>query len=333
MHRTLIIAEAGVNHNGNLECAKKLVAAAAEAGADIVKFQTFQAEMVASQFAQKAGYQEQTTGVGNQLEMLRKLQLDIESHREIVQCCSRHHIEFLSTPFDLQSIDLLVQLGVPTIKIPSGEITNLPYLRKIGSLGKKIIMSTGMALVNEIKDALDVLERAGTSRANITILHCNTEYPTPYSDVNLLAMRTLCETFGLPVGYSDHTMGIEVPIAAVAMGAVVIEKHLTLDRSMDGPDHRASIEPTMFADMVRCIRNVEESLGSGGKKPSPSESRNMMIARKSIVAMCPIRKGDMLTPENITTKRPGSGISPMDWDRVVGTKAVRAYAPDEMITL
>jgi len=334
-NKTFIIAEAGVNHNGNLELAKKMIDAAVEAGADAVKFQTFKAEKVVSRYAPKAEYQMKTTTADeSQLEMVKKLELDAAAHRTLIDYCKKKNIRFLSTPFDLESIDLLNELGLDIFKIPSGEITNLPYLRKIGALKKEIILSTGMADLGEIEDALDVLIGTGTKLKDITVLHCNTEYPTPFDDVNLSAMLTIKHAFpGIQVGYSDHTLGIEVPIAAVAMGATVIEKHFTLDKNMEGPDHKASLEPDELTAMVKDIRNIEKALGNGIKKASPSELKNKPIVRKSIVAACDIRKGEIFTKENLTAKRPGTGISPMRWDEMLKMKATRDFNEDEIICL
>jgi N,N'-diacetyllegionaminate synthase len=333
MNNTFIIAEAGVNHNGSLEMALRLIDAACVAGADAVKFQTFKAEKVIAINAPKAGYQKDTTGSDeSQLEMVRKLELDEAAHTRLHHYCQDKDIRFLSTPFDLESIDLLTRLGLEIFKIPSGEITNLPYLRKLGALKKRLILSTGMADLSEIKDALDVLVDAGSRMEDITVLHCNTEYPTPFEDVNLRAMLTIRSAFpGISVGYSDHTLGIEAPIAAVAMGATVIEKHFTLDRNLPGPDHRASLEPDELAAMISAIRNIEKALGTGIKKPSPSESRNIPVARKSIVAAAPIKKGETFTEMNITVKRPGTGITPMRWDEIIGRKAAKPYRKDELI--
>ena len=333
LKRTYIIAEAGVNHNGSLELAKKMIDAAVDAGADVIKFQTFKAEKVVSKYAQKAEYQKKTTPADeSQLEMIKKLALDAAAHRTLIDYCKNKNIRFLSTPFDLESIDLLNELGLDIFKIPSGEIRNLPYLRKIGALKKEIILSTGMADLGEIEDALDVLIGAGTKLKDITVLHCNTEYPTPIEDVNLRAMLTIKAAFpGVQVGYSDHTEGIEVPIAAVGMGATIIEKHFTLDKNMEGPDHKASLEPHELKAMVRAIRNIEKALGNGIKKPSPSELKNKPIARKSIVAARDIRKGEPFTEENLTVKRPGTGISPMRWDEVIGQVAQKDYEKDELI--
>ena len=329
-----IIAEAGVNHNGRIELARRLVDVAVEAEVDAVKFQTFKAENVISCFAEKAEYQKQTTDLEEtQLEMARCLELNRDEHEKLMKYCISKNIEFLSTPFDLESIDLLVSLGLERIKIPSGEITNLPYLCHIGKYGKAIILSTGMASLEEIEAALVLLEKSGTSRANVTVMHCNTEYPTPMIDVNLKAMLSIRNSLGVEVGYSDHTLGIEVPVAAVALGATVIEKHFTLDRTLPGPDHRASLEPIELKAMVQSIRNVEKAMGDGIKRASPSELKNKPIARKSIVAAMDINKGVRITEENITVKRPGTGISPMLWDEVLGKVAIRDFKSDELIEL
>lgn len=335
MSKTFIIAEAGVNHNGNLELAKKLIDVAKDAGADAVKFQTAKAERVVSKFAQKAQYQIQNTNNDSesQLEMIKKLILNDEAWAILSDYCKQKEIMFLSTPFDFESIDLLSSLGLEIFKIPSGEINNLPYLRKIGALNKKIILSTGMANLGEIETALNILTSSGTQREKITILHCNTEYPTPFCDVNLKAMQTLFDAFKLPVGYSDHTLGIHIPIAAVAMGACVIEKHFTLDCNMEGPDHKASLEPKELKEMVKRIREIEESLGNGIKQESPSEQKNKPIARKSIVAHRAIKKGEILSEKNLYVKRPAGGLSPMEWDRVIGSIAIRDFEEDEMIEL
>ena len=333
-HSTFIIAEAGVNHNGSLDIARKLVTAAAEAGADAVKFQTFKAENLVAASAPKALYQQQTTGSSEtQLQMLKKLELSSDDFIVLRKHCARCGILFMSTPFDLESIDFLVSLGLEVFKIPSGELTNLPYLRKLGGLKKRIILSTGMADLDEVQAATAALLEAGTKPEDLAILHCNTEYPTPYDDVNLRAMNTLRETFGLRVGYSDHTLGIEVAIAAVAMGAEIIEKHFTLDKTMDGPDHRASLEPEELKQMVRCIRNIQKALGSKIKLPTASELKNRDIIRKSIVAAKEIHKGDIFTEENITVKRPGTGLSPMLWDSILGKKAPCNFQPEEAIRL
>lgn len=334
-NNVFIIAEAGVNHNGSIELAKKLIGYAADSGANAVKFQTFRTECVVTRSASKAEYQKQKTDSDeSQFHMIRKLELDVSAHEELLGCCEKNNILFLSTPFDCYSIELLERLNIPIFKIPSGEITNLPYLRKIGRIGKPVIMSSGMATLGEIEFALDILIKEGLKLQEITVLHCNTEYPTPMEDVNLKAMLTIGAAFpGIRVGYSDHTLGIEVPIAAVAMGATVIEKHFTLDKSMEGPDHKASLEPNELKLMVQAIRNIEKALGSGIKRPSPSEMKNRPIARKSIVAARSIGKGDIFTSENITTKRPGTGISPMRWDEVIGKKAIRNFYEDEEIYL
>lgn len=331
-NKVFIIAEAGVNHNGSLEMAKKMVEVAKEAGADAIKFQTFKAENLVTKNAIKAEYQKKTTDKNeSQYEMIKKLELSFNNFKELKNYCEEIGIIFLSTPFDFESIDFLDNLGLEIFKIPSGEIINLPYLKKIGKLKKKVILSTGMADLGEIEDALDVLIDAGTKRENITVLHCNTEYPTPYEDVNLLAMNTIKEAFKVNVGYSDHTLGIEVPIAAVALGAKVIEKHFTLDKNLPGPDHKASLEPDELKTMITAIRNIEKVLGNGIKKPSPSELKNKPIARKSIVAKRKIRKGEVFTEENITVKRPGTGISPMRWYEIIGRVAERDYEKDEVI--
>lgn len=334
MQPVFIIAEAGVNHNGDLHLAKQLVDVAAEAGADAVKFQTFKAETLVSQDAPKAAYQKQTTAVEeSQYEMIKKLELDIEAHELLMAHCQERGIMFLSSPFDLDSIDLLNKLGMEIFKIPSGEITNLPYLRKIGGLGKKVILSTGMSTMEEISAAIQSLLTAGLTKEQLTILHCNTEYPTPMVDVNLRAMQTLSDRFGLQVGYSDHTLGIEVPIAAVALGARIIDKHITIDNKLPGPDHRASLEPEDLKAMVSANRNLEQAMGNGIKKPTASEEKNRTIVRKSIVASRRIKQGDILSNRNLTVKRPASGISPMEWDRVIGTAAIKDFQKDEIISL
>jgi len=328
-----IIAEAGVNHNGSVELAKKLIDVAVEAGVDAVKFQTFKTENLVSKSAQKANYQKENMndGENSQFAMLKKLELDVHTHTELITYCNSKNIMFLSTPFDLDSIDLLNELELPIFKIPSGEITNLPYLRKIGALKKKVVLSTGMADIGEIEDALDVLTNAGTKKENITVLHANTMYPTPMEDVNLRAMRTIGTTFDVAYGYSDHTLGIEVDIAAVAMGASCIEKHFTLDKTMEGPDHKASLEPGELISMVKAIRNIEIALGSSVKKPSKSEIPNIVVARKSIVASKTIKIGEVFTEKNITIKRPANGINPMRWDEIVGNIAQKDYEADELI--
>ena len=330
---TLIIAEAGVNHNGSIETAGQLIETAAEAGADLVKFQTFSADRLVTGSASKADYQLETTSTSeSQHEMIRKLELSREMHEELIAHCKKCGVGFFSTGFDPQSVDLLAELGLDRFKIPSGEITNLPYLRHIGRYGKPVILSTGMARLGEIEAALEVLEASGTPRERVTVLHCNTEYPTPMADVNLKAMLAIRDALGVQVGYSDHTLGIEVPIAAVAMGATVIEKHFTLDRNLPGPDHRASLEPDELKAMVQAIRNIELALsGDGLKRPSPSESKNLEIVRKSLVALVPIKAGEPFTEANLGVKRPGSGISPMRWDEFIGRPANRYYQADELI--
>lgn len=331
-HKTFIIAEAGVNHNGSIDLAKQMIDVALEAGADAVKFQTFKTENLVSKNAPKADYQKVSTGtIESQFEMIKKLELDGNAHKILFSYCRERSIHFLSSPFDLDSIDMLNKLGLEIFKIPSGEITNLPYLRKIGGLNKKVIISTGMADLGEIEDALDVLTNAGTELKNITVLHCNTEYPTPIEDVNLQAMLTITKTFGVSFGYSDHTLGIEVPIAAVALGANVVEKHFTLDKNMEGPDHKASLEPQELKAMVKAVRNIEKALGSRIKKPSTSEHKNKRIVRKSIVAACDIQRGEIFTEKNITVKRPGTGISPMRWDEIVGKTSTKDYHEDDLI--
>jgi N,N'-diacetyllegionaminate synthase len=334
VRRTLIIAEAGVNHNGNLSLAKRLVEVAAEAGADVVKFQTFAADRLVTAKAEKASYQLKATGAAeSQYEMLRRLELSPAVHRELIAHCGRCGIEFFSTGFDLESVDLLLELGLTRFKVPSGEITNLPYLRHIGRHGNPVILSTGMATLDEIAAAVTALERAGTPRSSITVLHCTTEYPAPMAEVNLRAMQAIGEALHVPVGYSDHTAGIEVAIAAVALGATVIEKHFTVDRGLPGPDHQASLEPAELKGMVAAIRNIELALGDGVKRVGASEARNLAIARKSLVARRAIRTGEAFSPENVTVKRPGTGISPMRWDEVLGCLAQRDYSPDDLIEL
>jgi N,N'-diacetyllegionaminate synthase len=329
---TLVIAEAGVNHNGDIQLARQLVDAAAAAGANIVKFQTFKANQLATGHAELAEYQQKALGqTQSQLAMLQKLELKPEQHIRLLEDCQQRGIEFLSTAFDMPSIKLLASLRLKRWKIPSGEITNLPYLRQIGSQGQPVILSTGMANLGEIEAALEVLELAGTPRNLITVLHCTTEYPAPPEEVNLRAMQTIAQAFGVAVGYSDHTAGIAVPIAAAAMGATVIEKHLTLDRNQPGPDHKASLEPEEFAAMVRGIRTTEQALGDGIKRPTPSEQANLSVVRKSLVAARPIRAGELFSEANITAKRPGIGISPMQGDAWIGRPASRDYAADELI--
>jgi N,N'-diacetyllegionaminate synthase len=333
-NRTLIIAEAGVNHNGDLGLAKQLIDAAADAGADLVKFQTFNANRQVTRTAKKADYQTQTTdGNGSQHEMLRRLELTEAMHYELVSHCATRSIGFFSTGFDIESVDLLVNLGQDHFKIPSGEITNLPYLRHIGQLQKTVILSTGMATLGEIEAAIDALEQAGTPRANMTVLHCTTEYPTPMNEVNLRAMQSIHAAFAVAVGYSDHTPGIEVAIAAVAMGASVIEKHFTLDRNLPGPDHKASLEPKELESLVSAIRNIEIAMGDGVKRLTASEGRNKPVVRKSLVASRAIKAGEVFSTNNVTAKRPGTGICPMRWDKVMGRTASRDFSGDELIEL
>lgn len=330
----LIIAEAGVNHNGSLEIAKKLVDSAADAGVDIIKFQTFNSKNLVSKSARMAEYQQKNTGHDeSQYAMLKKLELSVEDHLELIRHCNERGIRFFSTAFDMESIDFLHSLHMGLWKIPSGEITNYPYLKKIASYQEPVILSTGMCNLEDIEASLDVLLKEGCKKQDVTILHCNTEYPTPYSDVNLRAMLEIEKKFGTKIGYSDHTNGIEVPIAAVAMGASVIEKHFTLDRNMEGPDHKASLEPNELKKMVESIRNIESALGTGHKVVSPSEKKNIEIARKSIVAARDIAKGEILSENNLTVKRPGNGISPMRWNEVIGTVAIRDFFEDEVIEL
>ncbi|MCJ0741509.1 N-acetylneuraminate synthase [Pedobacter montanisoli] len=333
---TVIIAEAGVNHNGSFENALKLVDAAVNAGVDYVKFQTFKAEALVSKDAKKAEYQVQNTGNASdtQLQMLKKLELSTKDHEELIKYCQSKQIKFFSTAFDLGSLQYLKDLGLELVKIPSGEITNLPYLRKAAKLFKEVILSTGMATMDEIQAALQVFTENGITKDRITILHCNTEYPTPMDDVNLKAMLSIGSTFGTRIGYSDHTLGIEVPIASVALGATIVEKHFTLDKSMEGPDHAASLEPHELAAMVKAIRNIEAAVsGSGLKEPSKSELKNIGIARKSIVAKKDIKKGEIFTEENLTVKRPGEGISPMQWDQIIGKEAAFDFLADDLIKL
>lgn len=332
--KVIIIAEAGVNHNGSMELARRMVRAAAEAGADFVKFQTAVPELVISAYAPKAEYQKETTGSAeSQLEMCRAIHLPLSAYAELAELCRRDGIGFMSTPFDLVSIDCLAPLGMEYWKIPSGEITNLPYLRKIGARGEKVIMSTGMATLAEVAQAVDILEAAGTPRSNIWLLHCTTQYPAPYASVNLRAMDALGTLGCAGVGYSDHTQGIEVSVAAVAMGARVIEKHFTLDRTMEGPDHRASLEPDELAALVSACRHVEAALGDGVKDVAEAERANIEVARKSIVASRAIAAGEIFTEDNITVKRPGNGISPLLWDKVLGLAAPRPFSPDELIEI
>ena len=332
--KVVIIAEAGVNHNGDVNIAKQLIDAAAEAKADYVKFQTFQSNKVISSFAEQASYQYKNTGIKeSQLEMVQKLELSKKDHQLLLDHCKKTNIKFFSTSFDLPSTRFLRKLNLGLFKIPSGEITNLPYLSLIGGYNTEIILSTGMADLGEIEQAIRVLEKNGTERNKITLLHCTTEYPAPFEEVNLKAMNTLREAFGTEVGYSDHTEGIEVAIAATALGASVIEKHFTLDKSLPGPDHKASLDPVELKKMVYSIRLIEKSLGDGRKEPSQSEIRNKSVARKSLVAKKLIKKGDKFTRNNIAIKRPGYGISPMKIDDVLGRKAIRTFTTDEMIEI
>ena len=336
MNHTLIIAEAGVNHNGSLDLAKQLVDKAAEAGVDYVKFQTFKSEKLVTKSARQADYQQKNLGSkegDSQLAMLKKLELSVEDHYVLIEYCRQKSVKFLSTAFDFDSIDFLHSLDLGLWKIPSGEITNYPYLKKIAQYGEPVILSTGMSEMEDIAAAINVLMKFGLKREQITILHCNTEYPTPFADVNLKAMQQIRDEFQVKVGYSDHTKGIEVPIAAVALGAQVIEKHFTLDKNMEGPDHKASLEPDELKAMVSDIRNIELAIGEGKKTASASEKKNIGIVRKSIVAACDIKKGEALTEENLTVKRPGTGISPMRWEDVIGTKAIRDFNEDELIAL
>ena len=334
MNNVIIIAEAGVNHNGDYQRAVDMVYAAKEAGADYVKFQTAVPELVISSVAPKAEYQKETTGNNeSQLEMCRKIHLRLDDYLPLSQLCREVGIGFMSTPFDLVSIDCLASLGMDYWKIPSGEITNLPYLRKIASKGGKVILSTGMSEMPEIEAAMAVFQSGGIPRKDISLLHCNTQYPTPMRDVNLRAMEQLRSLHPGMVGYSDHTVGIEVPVAAVAMGASIIEKHFTLDKSLPGPDHRASLDPAELKAMVCAIRNIEQAIGNGEKHVSDSERPNIEIARKSIIAARDIQAGELLTEENLTVKRPGNGISPMRWDEVIGTRAIRDFKADHLIEI
>ncbi len=334
MKKTLIIAEAGVNHNGEIGLAKELICAAEEAGVDFIKFQTFVPELLTSSSAKMADYQKKNTGKNDtQLNMLKKLVLSQEQHFELIDYCNNHRIQFCSSAFDLDSVEFLKGLNLPFWKIPSGEITNFPYLRKIAQYNEKIIMSTGMSTLSEIEHAIDVLTSYGTDRNKIIIMHCNTEYPTQPADVNLNVLKTLKQAFALQVGYSDHTLGIEFPIAAVALGAEVIEKHITIDNTLSGPDHKASLNPDELKIMVNAIRNIEKGMGSQIKKCTEAEKRNALVARKSITAICDIKKGDVFSENNITTKRPGTGLSPMLWAKVLGRVANRDFTKDEMINL
>lgn len=330
--KIFIIAEAGVNHNGSLALAKELADKAAWAGADAVKFQTFHAQQLVCRTAAKADYQTRATDKDeSQLAMLKKLELSQDAHRQLMEHCREKNIRFLSTPFDVDSLHFLARCGMDRVKIPSGEITNYPYLREVGKLGKDVILSSGMCTLDEVRAAVEVLRANGSGK--VTVLHCNTEYPTPYEDVNLRAMRAMGEALGVLVGYSDHTLGIEIPIAAAALGAVVIEKHFTLDRHMEGPDHGASLEPEELRQMVTAIRHIEEAMGSPEKQPSPSERKNKAVARRSIVAAKNIQKGELFTEDNLTAKRPGSGLSPMRWEEVLGTRAIRDFVEDELIEI
>lgn len=330
--KIFIIAEAGVNHNGDIKIAKQLIDAAVKSKADAVKFQTFISEKCISVNAEKASYQRAAVGeTGSQLDMIKKLELKFDDFCELKEYCEKNNILFMSTAFDIDSARFLNEIGLDIFKIPSGEITNYPLLKVIGQFRKKVIMSTGMSEISEIRSAIEVLRQYGTE--DISLLHCNTQYPTPMKDVNLRAMLQMQREFQLPVGYSDHTLGIEVPIAAAALGATIIEKHFTLDRNMEGPDHRASLEPSELKDMVKAIRNIEAALGDGEKRVTTSERENMQIVRKSIVASVPIRKGEIFTEDNLAVKRPGNGISPMCWNEVLGQTAARDYDVDEMIEL
>lgn len=330
MNKVFIIAEAGVNHNGSIGLAEQLIDVAYESGADAVKFQTFYAEKLVCKNAEKAKYQIDNTGnTESQYDMLYKLELSVQEHKELNQYCNKKGILFLSTPFDIDSIKLLESLHMPIFKIPSGEITDLPYLREIAKLKKKVILSTGMSSLEEVREAVEILKKGGTQ--DITLLHCNSQYPTPVSDANLLAMVKMKEKLGLPVGYSDHTQGIEIPIAAAALGACVIEKHFTLDKRMEGPDHKASLEPRELKQMINGVRKIELALGNGVKQMSSSEQENKLVVRKSIVAARYIKKNEKFTAENMAVKRPGTGISPMRWDEMIGRKADRDYDIDEMI--
>lgn len=336
MSKTIIIAEAGVNHNGSLELAKQLVKKAYEAGVDYVKFQTFKSEKVVSKNAKKADYQIENTGKKeeSQLEMVKKLELSYDDHQILIDYCNELGIKFFSTAFDFDSIEYLHSLDLGLWKIPSGEVTNYPFLKRIAAYNEKTILSTGMCDMEDVRAAVNALYKNGLSKENLILLHCNTEYPTPFEDVNLKAMDALRKEFGVEVGYSDHTKGIEVPIAAVALGATVIEKHFTLDRNMEGPDHKASLEPDELKAMVSAIRNIEQAVGGDGTKHvSESERKNIAIARKSIVAACDIKAGEVFTEENLTVKRPGSGISPMRWEEVLGMKAKRDFNEDELIEI
>ena len=335
MKKTIIIAEAGVNHNGDIAKAKALIDKGAEAGVDYVKFQTFKARNLVTKQAKRAAYQDKNTqNNDSQYEMLKKLELSQDVHKELIDYCSKKGVQFLSTGFDFESLEFLAGLGITIAKIPSGEITNLPYLRKVATLFPEVILSTGMANITEIKDAVKVLTDNGVSKDKITVLHCNTEYPTPMEDVNLKAMLHIQQEVGVAIGYSDHTLGIEVPIAAVALGATVIEKHFTLDKTLPGPDHKASLEPEELKTMVIAIRNIEKAVGGSGiKEVSASEAKNKPIVRKSIVAAKKILKGEPFTIENLTVKRPATGISPMQWDNLIGKTAKKNFQEDDLIEL
>ncbi len=332
MNPFFIIAEAGVNHNGDIKLAFKLVDAAAEAGADAVKFQSFKASALVTKNAVKAEYQKKRTGAQeSQLEMIKRLELSADEQRELFAYCRSKKIQFLSSAFDQESAQFLNALGLEIFKIPSGEITNLPYLRMIGGFGKQVLLSTGMSTLGEVEAAVEILTQAGTEREAITLLHCTSEYPAPFGEVNLQAMLTLKESFKLKVGYSDHTKGIEIPVAAAALGAQVIEKHFTLSNAMEGPDHKASLEPQELQKMVTAIRHVQEALGDGIKRPSPAELKNREVVRKSIVAKRAIKAGEAFSAENIAVKRPGGGLSPMRWDETLGRRAPRDFSEDELV--
>ena len=335
MSKVIIIAEAGVNHNGSMEIAKKLIDAAALSKIDYVKFQTFKAEKLVSKTAKKAEYQQKNMSDvdDSQYNMLKKLEISLEQHYELIEYSNKKGIKFLSTAFDLESLDFLATLNLGLWKIPSGEITNYPYLKRIALKHEPVILSTGMSEIFEIENALSVLTKFGLKKDQITLLHCNTEYPTPMEDVNLRAMKTMADKFGVKVGYSDHTQGIEIPIAAVALGAKVIEKHFTLDRNLEGPDHKASLESSELTAMVKAIRNIEKALGTGEKTVSPSEKKNILVARKSLVAATEINVGEIFSEINLTVKRPGTGVSPMFWDEIIGQAATKMFQPDDLISL
>ena len=332
---TIIIAEAGVNHNGSIELAKQLVDKAVEAGVDYIKFQTFKASKLVTKAAKQAEYQQKNIGKegDSQYQMLKKLELSPEDHEVLIAYCKEKGIKFFSTAFDFDSIEYLHSLDLGLWKVPSGEVTNYPFLKRVAAYNEKTILSTGMCEMSDVRAAVEALYKNGLSKENLILLHCNTEYPTPFEDVNLKAMDALRKEFGVEVGYSDHTKGIEVPIAAVALGATVIEKHFTLDKNMEGPDHKASLEPVELKAMVSAIRNIEQAIGTGVKTASASERKNIGVVRKSIVAACSIKKGDAFTEENLTVKRPGTGISPMRWEEVIGKKATKDYEEDELIAL